>query len=137
MQALINLVEFPTPALEAIHSSMKGIEVLMGSAIQPLLGSVADALQAIVLTMHNEDFSRWVHYVTAILVIMRTSQGVCIMSLITLARTNDDFSWWLYYVTDILFIIMRTSQGGRMHYVTTPDFLAPGAVHNFTAHCSP
>ena len=32
----------------------------MGNAIQPLLGSVADALQAIVLTMHNEDFSRWV-----------------------------------------------------------------------------
>ena len=32
--------------------------VLMGTAIQPLFESVSDALEAIILTMHNEDFSQ-------------------------------------------------------------------------------
>ena len=31
----------------------------MGNAINPLLVSVCDALQAIILTIHNEDFSRY------------------------------------------------------------------------------
>lgn len=30
---------------------------LMGTAIQPLLSSISDALEAIVLTIHQEDFS--------------------------------------------------------------------------------
>ena len=36
---------------------LQGVVVLMGCAIAPLLSSVADALEAIILTMHNEDFS--------------------------------------------------------------------------------
>ena len=30
---------------------------LMGAAIMPLLSSLSDALEAIILTMHQEDFS--------------------------------------------------------------------------------
>ena len=37
--------------------SIQSLVELMGNAIQPLLGSISDALEAIILTMHNEDFS--------------------------------------------------------------------------------
>lgn len=33
------------------------VHALMGNAIQPLLTSVADAVEAIIITMHQEDFS--------------------------------------------------------------------------------
>ena len=35
----------------------QAICVLMGNAVQPLLTSVGDAIEAIIITMHQEDFS--------------------------------------------------------------------------------
>eukprot|EP00093_Oithona_nana_P003058 03058.XXX_121803_124157_1 [CDS] Oithona nana genome sequencing. len=35
---------------------LKEIEVLIKSAIEPLMASISDAVEAIILTMHNEDF---------------------------------------------------------------------------------
>lgn len=37
--------------------SFQMIHVLMGNAVQPLLTSVGDAIEAIIITMHQEDFS--------------------------------------------------------------------------------
>ena len=37
---------------------MQELVILMGTAVQPLFESVSDALEAIILTMHNEDFSQ-------------------------------------------------------------------------------
>ncbi|ESO82323.1 hypothetical protein LOTGIDRAFT_198052 [Lottia gigantea] len=48
---------FPVEAIDSIIESQKGIIVLMGSAINPLLSSILDALEAIILTIHQEDFS--------------------------------------------------------------------------------
>nr|XP_012421892.1 PREDICTED: conserved oligomeric Golgi complex subunit 5 isoform X1 [Odobenus rosmarus divergens] len=39
------------------QSVTKTIHALMGSAVQPLLTSVGDAIEAIIITMHQEDFS--------------------------------------------------------------------------------
>lgn len=47
----------PAAAVEALSSSLQGVQVLMGNAVQPLLQSVSDSIQAILLTMHQEDFS--------------------------------------------------------------------------------
>ncbi|KAG8508487.1 Conserved oligomeric Golgi complex subunit 5, partial [Galemys pyrenaicus] len=45
-------------SLFKLHQSVtKTIHVLMGSAVQPLLTSVGDAIEAIIITMHQEDFS--------------------------------------------------------------------------------
>ena len=44
----------------AVTSFLQSVVILMGNAIQPLLSSISDALEAIILTMHNEDFSGWV-----------------------------------------------------------------------------
>ncbi|KAB1276598.1 Conserved oligomeric Golgi complex subunit 5, partial [Camelus dromedarius] len=45
-------------SLYKLHQSVtKGIHALMGSAVQPLLTSVGDAVEAIIITMHQEDFS--------------------------------------------------------------------------------
>ncbi|XP_012576384.1 PREDICTED: conserved oligomeric Golgi complex subunit 5 isoform X2 [Condylura cristata] len=45
-------------SLFKLHQSVtKTIHVLMGNAVQPLLTSVADAIEAIIITMHQEDFS--------------------------------------------------------------------------------
>uniref|UniRef100_A0A8D3E1J8 Conserved oligomeric Golgi complex subunit 5 n=1 Tax=Scophthalmus maximus TaxID=52904 RepID=A0A8D3E1J8_SCOMX len=35
----------------------KGVQALMGSAVQPLLQSVSDSIEAIIITLHQEDFS--------------------------------------------------------------------------------
>ncbi|XP_060052379.1 conserved oligomeric Golgi complex subunit 5 isoform X2 [Erinaceus europaeus] len=48
---------FPPAAEQTIISALKTIHVLMGNAIQPLLTSVGDAIEAIIITMHQEDFS--------------------------------------------------------------------------------
>ncbi|XP_041832783.1 conserved oligomeric Golgi complex subunit 5 isoform X2 [Melanotaenia boesemani] len=47
----------PPAAVEALSSSLEGLQVLMGSAIQPLLQSVSDSIEAIIITLHQEDFS--------------------------------------------------------------------------------
>ncbi|XP_068829171.1 conserved oligomeric Golgi complex subunit 5 isoform X2 [Capricornis sumatraensis] len=45
-------------SLYKLHQSVtKAICVLMGNAVQPLLTSVGDAIEAIIITMHQEDFS--------------------------------------------------------------------------------
>ncbi|XP_036102039.1 conserved oligomeric Golgi complex subunit 5 isoform X5 [Molossus molossus] len=48
---------FPPAAEQTIISALKTIHVLMGNAVQPLLTSVGDAIEAIIITMHQEDFS--------------------------------------------------------------------------------
>ncbi|XP_064431481.1 conserved oligomeric Golgi complex subunit 5 isoform X2 [Mirounga angustirostris] len=48
---------FPPAAEQTIISALKTIHALMGSAVQPLLTSVGDAIEAIIITMHQEDFS--------------------------------------------------------------------------------
>ncbi|KAB0342542.1 hypothetical protein FD754_019468, partial [Muntiacus muntjak] len=48
---------FPPAAEQTIISALKAICVLMGNAVQPLLTSVGDAIEAIIITMHQEDFS--------------------------------------------------------------------------------
>nr|XP_025839854.1 conserved oligomeric Golgi complex subunit 5 [Vulpes vulpes] len=52
-----NQSSFPPAAEQTIISALKTIHVLMGSAVQPLLTSVGDAIEAIIITMHQEDFS--------------------------------------------------------------------------------
>ncbi|XP_061570606.1 conserved oligomeric Golgi complex subunit 5 [Cololabis saira] len=47
----------PLAAVEALSSSLEGVQVLMGSAVQPLLQSVSDSIEAIIFTLHQEDFS--------------------------------------------------------------------------------
>ena len=56
-QVLSGLTAFPGEAHSNIEASMESIVTLMGSAIAPLLSSISDALEAIVLTIHQEDFS--------------------------------------------------------------------------------
>uniref|UniRef100_H2YD78 Conserved oligomeric Golgi complex subunit 5 n=1 Tax=Ciona savignyi TaxID=51511 RepID=H2YD78_CIOSA len=43
-------------AIETVRASTECLSLLMAGAVQPLVSSVADAVEAIVLTMHNEDF---------------------------------------------------------------------------------
>ncbi|CAH1787402.1 unnamed protein product, partial [Owenia fusiformis] len=44
-------------AVEPIQHALQGVVSLMGTSIQPLLGSISDALEAIILTMHSENFA--------------------------------------------------------------------------------
>ncbi|KAM5236600.1 conserved oligomeric Golgi complex subunit 5 isoform 3-T3 [Ctenodactylus gundi] len=46
-----------TIQLYGVKSEQLAVHALMGSAVQPLLTSVADAIEAIIITMHQEDFS--------------------------------------------------------------------------------
>ncbi|CAI9719984.1 conserved oligomeric Golgi complex subunit 5 [Octopus vulgaris] len=48
---------YPSEALENLNESLKDVVMLMSSGIQPLLSSISDALEAIILTIHQEDFS--------------------------------------------------------------------------------
>ncbi|KAJ0012378.1 hypothetical protein NQD34_016712 [Periophthalmus magnuspinnatus] len=60
-QALLRILSgvssCPAVAVEALSSSLQSVQVLMDSAMQPLLQSVSDSIQAILLTLHQEDFS--------------------------------------------------------------------------------
>nr|CAB3232560.1 conserved oligomeric Golgi complex subunit 5 [Phallusia mammillata] len=60
--AVLKLVEeqttLPLAALQIIRSSTEHLSLLMASAVQPLVSSVADSVEAIILTIHNEDFSQ-------------------------------------------------------------------------------
>uniref|UniRef100_A0A8C5B909 Conserved oligomeric Golgi complex subunit 5 n=1 Tax=Gadus morhua TaxID=8049 RepID=A0A8C5B909_GADMO len=45
-------------SLFRLHGAVaKGVQVLMAAAVEPLLQSVSDSLEAIIITMHQEDFS--------------------------------------------------------------------------------
>ncbi|KAL4226453.1 Conserved oligomeric Golgi complex subunit [Mactra antiquata] len=52
-----SLDHYPEEAKSSITDSLQTIVLLMTSAIKPLLSSICDALEAIILTMHQEDFS--------------------------------------------------------------------------------
>ncbi|XP_077328556.1 conserved oligomeric Golgi complex subunit 5 [Lithobates pipiens] len=47
----------PAAAEQNITAAMKVVYNLMGNAVQPLLNSVSDSVEAIIITMHQEDFS--------------------------------------------------------------------------------
>ncbi|XP_031439133.1 conserved oligomeric Golgi complex subunit 5 [Clupea harengus] len=48
---------FPPAAEQALTASLEGVQTLMVNAVQPLLLSVSDSIEAILITMHQEDFS--------------------------------------------------------------------------------
>ncbi|XP_006882749.1 PREDICTED: conserved oligomeric Golgi complex subunit 5 [Elephantulus edwardii] len=52
-----NQNSLPPAAEQTIISALKDIHDLMENAVQPLLTSVGDAVEAIIITMHQEDFS--------------------------------------------------------------------------------
>lgn len=56
-RALVSLSGLPAECLTAITDSLKHINTVMRNSIQPLLASLIDAVEAILLTMHDEDFS--------------------------------------------------------------------------------
>ncbi|KAM9704884.1 conserved oligomeric Golgi complex subunit 5 isoform 2-T2 [Menidia menidia] len=47
----------PPAAVEALSSSLEAVQVLMSGAVQPLLQSVGDSIEAIIITLHQEDFA--------------------------------------------------------------------------------
>ncbi|KAF7661313.1 hypothetical protein LDENG_00264440 [Lucifuga dentata] len=47
----------PPAAEQALSSSLEGVQALMSGAVQPLLQSVSDSIEAIIITLHQEDFS--------------------------------------------------------------------------------
>uniref|UniRef100_G3Q6C8 Conserved oligomeric Golgi complex subunit 5 n=1 Tax=Gasterosteus aculeatus aculeatus TaxID=481459 RepID=G3Q6C8_GASAC len=47
----------PPVTAEPFSSSLEAVQVLMSSAVQPLLQSVSDSIEAIIITLHQEDFS--------------------------------------------------------------------------------
>uniref|UniRef100_A0A4W5L5L2 Conserved oligomeric Golgi complex subunit 5 n=1 Tax=Hucho hucho TaxID=62062 RepID=A0A4W5L5L2_9TELE len=47
----------PPAAEHALTASLEGVQALMASAVHPLLLSVSDSIEAIIITMHQEDFS--------------------------------------------------------------------------------
>ncbi|XP_033119679.1 conserved oligomeric Golgi complex subunit 5-like [Anneissia japonica] len=51
-----SMVNCPEQAVSAIQSALLDIVSLMANAIKPLLNSVLDSIEAIILTMHSEDF---------------------------------------------------------------------------------
>ncbi|CAL4237049.1 unnamed protein product, partial [Meganyctiphanes norvegica] len=55
--ASATLAHLPQSVTLTLKQSLPPIEALMKTAIQPLFSSITDAIEAIVLTMHNEDFS--------------------------------------------------------------------------------
>ncbi|XP_028933803.1 conserved oligomeric Golgi complex subunit 5 isoform X2 [Ornithorhynchus anatinus] len=60
-QAIVKVISsqssFPPAAERTIASALQTIRALMGSAVQPLLTSVGDSIEAVIITMHQEDFS--------------------------------------------------------------------------------
>ncbi|XP_068611151.1 conserved oligomeric Golgi complex subunit 5 [Brachionichthys hirsutus] len=47
----------PVAAADALSSSVEEVQTLMSSAVSPLLQSVSDSIEAIIITLHQEDFS--------------------------------------------------------------------------------
>ncbi|XP_046439744.1 conserved oligomeric Golgi complex subunit 5-like [Daphnia pulex] len=56
-RAIVSLPGLSEDCVTAVIDSLKHIATLMRNSIQPLLTSLTDAVEAIVLTMHDEDFS--------------------------------------------------------------------------------
>uniref|UniRef100_A0A8C8SNK3 Conserved oligomeric Golgi complex subunit 5 n=1 Tax=Pelusios castaneus TaxID=367368 RepID=A0A8C8SNK3_9SAUR len=57
LKVVSNQSSFPAAAEETIATALKTVHELMGNAVQPLLNSVGDSVEAIIITMHQEDFS--------------------------------------------------------------------------------
>lgn len=55
--ASATLAHLPNPVTSTLLQALPAIDDLMSSAVQPLFESLTDAIEAIILTMHNEDFS--------------------------------------------------------------------------------
>ncbi|XP_028668771.1 conserved oligomeric Golgi complex subunit 5 [Erpetoichthys calabaricus] len=56
-KVVLSLSSFPPAAEHAITAASEMILSLMSNAVQPLLNSVSDSVEAIIITMHQEDFS--------------------------------------------------------------------------------
>ncbi|ELT89629.1 hypothetical protein CAPTEDRAFT_226404 [Capitella teleta] len=56
-KAVESLNDYPAIAISFIQEALESVVEMMGSAIQPLFSSISDALEAIILTIHQEDFS--------------------------------------------------------------------------------
>ena len=56
-RSLLTLNALPVECHEAVIQSLKCVAILMQNSMQPLLSSLTDAVEAILLTMHEEDFS--------------------------------------------------------------------------------
>ena len=56
-RSLVSLNGLPPDCNTAIIDSLKFVATLMRNSLQPLLTSLTDAVEAILLTMHEEDFS--------------------------------------------------------------------------------
>lgn len=56
-RSLVSLNGLPVDCNATIIESLKFIATLMRNSLQPLLTSLTDAVEAILLTMHEEDFS--------------------------------------------------------------------------------
>ncbi|XP_048410241.1 conserved oligomeric Golgi complex subunit 5 [Stegostoma tigrinum] len=57
LKVLSTLTSLPSAAEQTIRTALETIQALMGSAVQPLLNSVEDSIEAIIITMHQEDFA--------------------------------------------------------------------------------
>ncbi|XP_078469135.1 conserved oligomeric Golgi complex subunit 5 [Lampetra fluviatilis] len=57
IKVLSGINALPPAAMEAIQESLQVVEQLMESTLRPQLQSFQDAVEAILLTMHQEDFS--------------------------------------------------------------------------------
>ncbi|KAM9309847.1 LOW QUALITY PROTEIN: conserved oligomeric Golgi complex subunit 5 [Pholidichthys leucotaenia] len=56
-KVIAGLGSSPPAAAEALSSSLEEVQALMKHAVQPLLQSVSDSIEAIIITLHQEDFS--------------------------------------------------------------------------------
>ncbi|XP_048355438.1 conserved oligomeric Golgi complex subunit 5 isoform X1 [Sphaerodactylus townsendi] len=57
LKVVSNQSAFPAASEQTISTALKTVHDLMGNAVQPLLNSVGDSIEAIIITMHQEDFS--------------------------------------------------------------------------------
>ncbi|PKU40664.1 conserved oligomeric golgi complex subunit 5 [Limosa lapponica baueri] len=57
LKVITSQSSFPAAAEQTVTTALKAVHDLMGSAVQPLLNSVGDSVEAIIITMHQEDFS--------------------------------------------------------------------------------
>ncbi|XP_066266073.1 conserved oligomeric Golgi complex subunit 5-like isoform X1 [Branchiostoma lanceolatum] len=56
-KVLATVTTLPPPATQTIQNALKGIAALMNSSLEPMLKSISKSIEAIILSMHREDFS--------------------------------------------------------------------------------
>ncbi|XP_069765263.1 conserved oligomeric Golgi complex subunit 5 isoform X2 [Narcine bancroftii] len=57
LKVLSTLSSLPLSAEQTVKMALETVQALMGSAVHPLLNSVEDSVEAIIITMHQEDFA--------------------------------------------------------------------------------